>query len=305
MKRICPRAGSVCSGAFLQISFISLLHLSAISMMRPSDGGFMNRLCVIIVLVLSLFKAVTFAAEKKSDLTVRNVVLIHGAWADGSSWSEVITRLQSQGMHVTAVQNPLGSLDEAVVAAKWVLDRQDGPTIVAGHSFGGTVMSQMGNDPKVAGLVYVAARAPDANEDFAALSGKYPVGPVRAGLQNFDGIAVISEDAFMKNFANGVAKERAQVLFATQTPTALAALAARTSVAAWHDKPVWYAISKDDQTINPDLQRFMAKRMKAQSIELNAGHLSMVSHSKEISDLIMNAARAASKQTKEKISLNQ
>ena len=143
-------------------------------------------------------------------------MLVHGAWADGSSWSEVIPRLQAAGLHVTAVQNPLTSIEDSVAEARRVLALQDGPTVLVAHSWSGTIISEIGTDPKVSALVYVAARAPDANEDFVALSGKFPTMPVRAGVQNNDGFTTISEDAFIKYFANGVQHEKAEVLYAVR-----------------------------------------------------------------------------------------
>ena len=131
-------------------------------------------------------------------------MLVHGAWADGSSWAEVIPLLQAAGLKVTAVQNPLTSLADLVAATRRALALQDGPTVLVAHSWGGTVISDIGTDPKVTALVYVAARAPDAGEDFVALSGKFPAGPVRAGVQEHDGFTKLSEEAFLKYFANGV-----------------------------------------------------------------------------------------------------
>jgi len=167
---------------------------------------------------------------------------------------------------------------------------QDGPTVLVAHSWGGTVISETGIDPKVTALVYVAARAPDAGEDFVALSGKFPTGPVRAGIQEHDGFTRLSEDSFLKYFANGVEPKAAKVLYAVQEPASTALFGGRTTAAAWHSKPSWYAVSKLDQTINPDLERFLAKRMNATTVELEAGHLSLVSHPKEIADLILAAA---------------
>src|SRR5713101_1698556 len=229
-------------------------------------------------------------AQPAAPVEARNVVLVHGAWADGSSWSEVIPILQAAGLHVTAVQNPLSSLADSVEATKRALAEQDGPTVLVAHSWGGTVISQVGTDPKVTGLVYIAARAPDANEDFVALSGKFPTMPVRAGVQERDGFTNLSEEAFLKYFANGVAHEKAEVLYAEQEPTAASLFGGRTTVAAWRSKPSWYAVSKLDQTISPDLERFLAARMKATTVELEAGHLSLVSHPQEIADLILAAA---------------
>ncbi len=229
-------------------------------------------------------------AETTAPVVARNVVLVHGAWADGSSWSEVIPYLQAAGLKVTAVQNPLTSLADSVAATRRALAMQDGPTVLVAHSWGGTVISETGTDPKVSALVYVAARGPDANEDFVALSGKFPTGAVRAGIQEHEGFTTLSEDSFLKYFANGVEPKKAEVLYAVQEPTAASIFAGRTTAAAWRAKPSWYAVSKQDQTINPDLERFLAKRMNATTVELDAGHLSLVSHPKEIADLILAAA---------------
>jgi pimeloyl-ACP methyl ester carboxylesterase len=246
----------------------------------------------LLAVAAALFAASsTFAqAQSASPPGAKNVVLVHGAWADGSSWAEVIPRLQAAGLKVTAVQNPLTSLKDSVEATRRVLAEQDGPTVLVAHSWGGTVISEVGTDPKVTALVYIAARAPDADEDFVALSGKFPAGPARAGVQEHDGFTKLSEDAFLKYFANGVDPEKAKVLYAVQWPTAASIFAGRTTVAAWRSKPSWYAVSKLDQTINPDLERFLAKRMNATTVELDAGHLSLVSHPKEVADLILAAA---------------
>jgi pimeloyl-ACP methyl ester carboxylesterase len=254
----------------------------------------MNRLKTVALAVVGLlattFVATNATAQTSKPVQAHNVVLVHGAWADGSSWEGVILRLQAAGLHVTAVQNPLTSLEDSVAATRRALALQDGPTVLVAHSWGGTVISEVGTDPKVSALVYIAARAPDAGEDFVALSGKFPTMPVRAGVQNHDGFTVISEEAFLNYFANGVPHEQAEELFAVQEPTAASIFAGRTTAAGWHTKPTWYAVSRLDQTISPDLERFLAKRMKAQTIELEAGHLSLVSHSKEVADLILAAA---------------
>jgi pimeloyl-ACP methyl ester carboxylesterase len=249
---------------------------------------------ILTAIALGMVSAILFSAQALAQparpVPARNVVLVHGAWADGSSWSEVIARLQAAGLHVTAVQNPLTSLADSVAATRRALALQDGPTVLVAHSWGGTVISETGTDPKVTALVYVAARAPDAGEDFVALSGKFPAMPVRAGVQEHDGFTYLSEEAFLKYFANGVSREKAQVLYAEQEPTAASLFGGRTSVAAWRVKPSWYAVSKLDQTISPDLERFLAARMKATTVELDAGHLSLVSHAQEITELILAAA---------------
>lgn len=226
--------------------------------------------------------------------TVRNVVLVHGLYADGSSWSDVIGPLQAAGLRVTAVQNPLTSFADDVAATQRVLAMQDGPTVLAAHSYGGMVATEAGADHNVAALVYIAARAPDAGEDYVALTKRFPPAPASSGLTKWgsDYIA-LSEQAFLNDFANGVAPAKARELFAVQQPSvATLSATARTTVAAWHTKPSWYAVSKQDRTINPDLQRFMAKRMRATTIEIDSGHLSLVSHPREVANLILTAAGA-------------
>lgn len=238
----------------------------------------------------AVFAAPVAAADP--PVAAKNVVLVHGAWADGSSWSEVIARLQAAGLHVTAVQNQLTSLADSVAATRRALAEQDGPTVLAGHSWSGTVVSEAGGDPKVSALVFVAARAPDAGEDFVALSARFPTTPVRAGVVTRGGFTTIDEPHFLSYFANGVEPVRAKVLFAVQEPTAASLFNDRTTIAAWRTKPTYYAVSINDQTIAPDLERFLARRMNARTIEVQAGHLSLVSHPREIADLILEAAGA-------------
>jgi pimeloyl-ACP methyl ester carboxylesterase len=220
----------------------------------------------------------------------RNVVLVHGLFADGSSWSEVIPLLQAAGLNVTSVQNPLTTLPEAVASAVRVLTRQDGPTVLVGHSFSGMIVTEAGVHPNVSALVYVAARAPDAGEDYTALAKTYPTPPASAGIV-FDGDeGRLSEEAFLRDFAGDLPDAKAKALYAVQWPYHKALLAGKTTHAAWRSKPSYYAVSTEDRTINPDLERFMAKRMGAKTIEVKASHLSLISHPEEITRLILDAA---------------
>jgi pimeloyl-ACP methyl ester carboxylesterase len=221
----------------------------------------------------------------------RNVVLVHGLFADGSCWTEVIARLQAAGLNATAVQNPLTTLPEAVASAERVLARQDGPTVLVGHSFSGMIVTEAGMHPNVSALVYVAARAPDAGEDYAALAKKYPTPPASAGII-FDGDeGRLGEQAFLRDFAGDLPEAKAKVLYAVQEPFQKALLTGRTTQAAWRSKPSFYAVSTEDRTINPDLERFMAKRMGAKTIEVKASHVSMISRPDEITSLILEAAQ--------------
>ena len=229
-------------------------------------------------------------AVPSAPVNARNVVLVHGLFADGSSWAEVIARLQSAGLSVTSVQNPLTTLPEAVASAQRVLDRQDGPTVFAGHSFSGMIVTEAGVHPNVSALVYVAARAPDAGEDYAALAKTFPAPPASAGIV-FDGDeGRLTEAAFLRDFAGDVPQARARVLYAVQQPFQKSLLAGKTTQAAWRTKPSFYAISTEDRTINPDLQRFMAKRMTARTVEVKASHVSLISQPAVIAEMILEAA---------------
>src|SRR6202035_3752996 len=189
----------------------------------------------------------------------RNIVLVHGLFADGSCWLEVIPRLQQAGLNVTSVQNPLTTLPEAVVSAERVLARQDGPTVLVGHSFSGMIVTDAGVHPNVSALVYVAARAPDAGEDYTALAQRFPTPQATAGIL-FDGDeGRLSEEAFLRDFAGDLPEAKARVLYAVQEPLHNVRLTGRTTHAAWRSKPSYYAVSTEDRTINPDLERFMAK----------------------------------------------
>src|SRR5271169_6121997 len=229
-------------------------------------------------------------AAISAPVAARNVVLVHGLFADGSCWSEVIARLQAAGLNATAVQNPLTTLPDAVASAERVLARQDGPTVLVGHSFSGMIVTQAGVAPNVSAVVYVAARAPDADEDYTALAKTYPTPPASAGIV-FDGDeGRLTEAAFLHDFAADVPEAKAKVLYAVQWPFHKELLAGRTTQAAWRSKPSFYAVSTEDRTINPDLERFMAKRMGAKTIELKASHVSLISQPDIIANLILQAA---------------
>jgi len=229
-------------------------------------------------------------AATSAPVVARNVVLVHGLFADGSCWSEVIARLQAAGLNATAVQNPLTTLPEAVASAERVLARQDGPTVLVGHSFAGMIVTQAGMHPNVSALVYVAARAPDAGEDYTALANTFPAPPATAGIIFEGDEGRLSEAAFLRDFAGDLPEAKAKVLYAVQEPFRRALLTGKTTQAAWRSKPSFYAVSTEDRTINPDLERFMAKRMGAKTIELKASHLSLISHPDEIAQLILEAA---------------
>ncbi len=223
-----------------------------------------------------------------------SIVLVHGAFADGSSWNKVIPLLEAEGFTVTAVQNPLKSLSEDVATTKRVLDAQKGDVVLVGHSYGGAVITEAAaGNSKVKALVYVAAFAPDAGETLGALGERFPAAPLgTAVVPDSAGFLYIDRAKVADVFANDLPKEEAALLAATQKPLAAAIFGEPLKAAAWKSIPSWYVVSTQDKAINPDLERFMAKRMNAKTKELKASHVSFISNPTEIAKVIEAAASA-------------
>ena len=221
-----------------------------------------------------------------------NIVLVHGAWADGSSWGAVIERLQASGYHVTAPQFPMTALAADVARLRQVLDLQDGPTIVAGHSYGGQIMTALGTDaPNVAGLVYIAAFGLDQGESLGALLSQGPVTPALAHLfTDQQGFGWLPEDNFVGHFAADVNPVKARVMYAVQQALAGSAFTDVMGVPAWKTLPSWYLVATDDQAIPPAAERQFASRMGATTIEIPSSHVAMVSHPDDVAQLIETAA---------------
>jgi pimeloyl-ACP methyl ester carboxylesterase len=221
-----------------------------------------------------------------------NIVLVHGAWADGSCWSAVIERLQAGGFTVTAPQFPESSLAADVARLRQVLNRQDGPTLVAGHSYGGQIMTALGTDaPNVAGLVYIAAFGLDEGESIGALLTQGPPTPALAHL-DIDklGYAWLPEDDFVSHFAADVDPAQARVMFAVQQALSASTLQDVMGVPAWKSQPTWFLVAENDEAIPPDAERQFAKRMDATTIEVASSHVAMVSHPAEVAQFITAAA---------------
>jgi len=221
-----------------------------------------------------------------------NIVFVHGAWADGSCWSGVIERLQAQGFRVRAPQFPLTSLADDVSRLRQVLDFQDGPTIVAGHSYGGQIITALGDEaPNVAGLVYIAAFGLDEGESLGALLSQGPPTPALAHLfTDSRGFGWLSEDDFVNHFAADVDPVRAHVLYAVQQALASSAFTDVMGTPAWRSLPSWYLVAQNDEAIPPDAERMFASRMNATTVEIPSSHVPMVSHPEDVADLIEKAA---------------
>ncbi len=226
---------------------------------------------------------------------VRNVVLVHGAWADGSSWAKIIPLLEERGLHVVAVQNPLSSLADDVAATKRVIDAQDGPVVLVGHSYGGAVISEAGNNPKVARLVYVAAFGPDTGESVGSTAKDFAPPPVATEVRPIeDGFLVLTPKGVSEDFAQDLSPLEKRVLVATQAPTSGSVFGATISDAAWHHKSSWYVVAENDRMINPDYEHFAAKRMGAKTLALPTSHVPMLSKPKEVAAFIAEAAAGGS-----------
>jgi pimeloyl-ACP methyl ester carboxylesterase len=223
-----------------------------------------------------------------------NIVLVHGAWADGSCWSGVIERLQAAGFRVRAPQFPLTSLADDVARLRQVLELQRGPTIVVGHSYGGQIITALGEDaPNVVGLVYVAAFGLDEGESLGALLSEGPVTPALAHMvTDMRGSAWLSEDDFVDHFAADVDQTWARVMYAVQQALASSAFTDVMGVPAWKSLPSWYLVAQNDEAIPPDAERQFAARMGATTVEVPSSHVAMVSHPTEVAELIQKAAEA-------------
>ena len=241
----------------------------------------------------AVFTSLTAGAKNAFAEPIKNIVLVHGAFVDGSSWAKVIPMLQAKGYHVTAVQLPLTSLADDAATTKRAIARENGPVILVGHSWGGVVITEAGMDPKVVGLVYVAAFAPEQGEPAGALGKNYPPPPALAApIVDEKGFMTLSVDAF-KKFGSDLPEAEAAVACATQGPINAASFGVAVAGAAWKTKPSWYIVSALDQAIAPDQERFYAKRMKATTTELKASHVSMLSQPTAVTAVIVDAAAKA------------
>jgi pimeloyl-ACP methyl ester carboxylesterase len=246
-------------------------------------------------LVASSLLPLQSSSQGAPAAAIKNIVLVHGAWADGSSWSKVIPILEAKGFHVVCVQNPLTSLADDVAATDRMIDAQDGPVLLVGHSYGGTVITEAGNNPKVVGLVYVAAFAPDAGESSGSLAKPYGPTPGGGEIRPIeDGFLVLTPKGILEDFASDLPAAEKTTLIATQAATQGAVLGATITTAAWHTKPSWFVIASNDRMISPEQERVTAKRMNAKTLTLATSHVPMLAKPKEVANFIGDAATGKS-----------
>ena len=224
-------------------------------------------------------------------MRARTIVLVHGAWADGSCWSKVTPLLLKRGFEVTAVQLPLTSLADDVAALKRAVALAEGPIVLGGHSYGGVTITEAGRDPKVSALAYIAAFAPDAGESAGSLGQTVAAPPLGEHVRpDAQGFLKLTRVGVFESFAQDLAEGEKAILYATQGPTAAAALAGTVTVPAWRSKPAWYLVASSDRAIQPGLQRRMASRMNAKTTEVNASHLAMLARPEDTAHLLALAA---------------
>lgn len=223
---------------------------------------------------------------------VKNIVLVHGAFTDGSCWSAVISLLQDRGYHVTAVQNPLTSLRDDVATTERVLERQDGDVLLVGHSWAGAVITQAGNAINVKGLVYLSALVPDSNQSVSDALARFHT-PMKGMEADKNGLIWLDEPSqFHQVMANDLSIKQSLLLAAVQQPIAAAAFKEKVNVAAWREKPSWYLITENDNALNPSVQADFAREANANILRIHSDHMSMISHPEEVAALIVKAAES-------------
>ena len=251
---------------------------------------------LVLASALGLGTAASAATPAPVADTRPTVVLVHGAFADGSSWNKVIPLLQAEGLNAVAVQNPLTSLEDDVAAANRIINAQTGPVVLVGHSWGGAVITQAGGHDKVKSLVYVAAFAPTLGAHSAADTTAFPAPPGFAHfIADADGFLTLPADAIARDFAQDVSAEDANLIHATQGPVRGANFEQPVTVAAWTGKPSWYIVAGQDRMIDPGAQRALAKKIGATTTEVPTSHVPMVSSPEAVAKVIIEAARAAAR----------
>src|SRR5579884_517954 len=251
---------------------------------------------LLTIAAFAIFQCFFVAQMANAAPTVKNIVLVHGAFADGSSWSKVIPILQARGFNVIAVQNPLSSLADDVAATKRAIALQKGPVILVGHSWAGMVISEAGNDPKVAGLVYISALVPLKGQAAGDVAKSYPPAPGLAQARpDSAGYLRLTRKGIDEDFVPDLPAAERAVVFATQGPWNSAALSERVMNPAWIRKPTWSIIDVNDRMVSPQYERDTAKRIHATGITLTAGHVPMLSMPSRVADVIIEAANKSEK----------
>jgi len=244
-------------------------------------------------IIIFLGVTVMLISGFQSAAQVKNIVLVHGAFADGSGWKKVYDILKDRGYNVSIVGNPNTGIEDDLAATQRVLDRQNGPVILVGHSYGGAIITLAGNSPKVAGLVFVAAFAPDEGESLGQLIAPYPADPLNGILPPVNGFVWYDSAKYHKGFCADLSVKEAGFMYASQVPVSVSAFTHIYKDIAWKKKPSWHIIATEDHSLTTDLQRFMAKRTGGKISEIKGSHVIFISHPKEVANIIEAAAKEA------------
>jgi pimeloyl-ACP methyl ester carboxylesterase len=240
--------------------------------------------------VMALLAANLSEAADDSVFKTKDVILVHGAWADGSSWSKVIPLLERKGFHVTAVQLPLTSVADDVATLQRAIKFAPGPLLLVGHSYAGVVISEAGNDPKVSGLVYISAYAPDAGQSVASLNALVPETPITLEFSLNEGFLSLTNEGIRGDFAPDLPDTEQQTLAVTQGPIAEVAFGTPATAPAWRTRPSWYMVADEDRVISPRLEAMMAQTINAETATVHSGHVIMLSRPEAVADFIARAA---------------
>jgi pimeloyl-ACP methyl ester carboxylesterase len=265
--------------------------MSTATMIKNSRPRLTSLMVPLALGLLALFAAGVSEASDGPVLSTKDIILVHGAWADGSSWSKVIPLLERRGLHVTAVQLPLTCLTDDVATLQRAIQLDPGPLLLVAHSYGGVVITEAGNDPKVHGLVYISAYAPDAGQSVMSLNASVPVTPVTMEIRLNAGFLSVTAEGIRNDFAQDLPDREKQTLAVTQGPIAAAAFGAAVTVPAWYTKPAWYMVAREDRVISPKLEALMAQTINAETIAVHSSHVIMLSQPEAVADFIAQAAR--------------
>jgi len=255
----------------------------------------MNKLALLVSVSFLSLVSTALGSDAGTAKTKPTIVLVHGLWADGSSWSKVIPSLVAKGFEVIAVQNPTTSLEDDLAATRTAIERAGGDVILVGHSWGGFVITEAGVHPRVKSLVYVAAFAPDNGETIPTLSTNAAPTQLSNFLKNTDGVLTVSRKGVGEAFAGDLPDREQDLIYAVQQPASPRVFAGVCNNPAWKTKPSWYVVAAEDKTINPDLEKWMAKRANAKTTVVKASHVAMVSKPKEVLAVILDAAKSTGK----------
>ncbi|HEY0611114.1 MAG TPA: alpha/beta hydrolase [Chitinophaga sp.] len=254
-------------------------------------GYYFSATILLVLLSVSSYAKAPGSGSPEEKVKAKNIVFVHGAFADGSGYEKIYRILSKKGYHVSIVQNPLTSLEDDVDATKHILDKQDGPTILVGHSWGGTVITEAGVHPKVVGLVYIAAFQPDAGENTVQWATSLPAAPENGILSpDENGLVFFDKAKFHAGFAADLSKEEADFMYASQGPIAVKCFTAAVKEAAWKTKPSYGIVATNDKAINPDIERNMYKRAGAKITEIKGSHVVFISQPAAVADVIIAAA---------------